>query len=366
MDFPSPLPPLYARWMAEHLSGPLPAETKATCQACPMLSGSEERPGPGVIFFDNKIKCCAYLPRLYNFLAGRILADDDPAAVAGRATVEARLTAGVAVTPLGLEQTRTFTLLYEHSSAAFGRNRALQCPHYLEETGGCGVWRHRESTCATWFCKHERGAASQAFWRESVHRLLVAVEYELARWCLLKLEVEEEVLRHLLAPPLGSTGGPIHGEELDGKIDAAEYRKNWGAWLGREFEFYRECGRLVSPLAWQEVLDICGPETKILAALTRHAYQRFTSGETVLRLQAGSFQLVRLGHDTSRLSTYSDFDPLDIPNPVLNVLHYFDGRPTSEVLAEITEKEGIHLEPDLVRKLADFQVLVPPTDFNRG
>ena len=173
-------------------------------------------------------------------------------------------------------------------------------------------------------------------------------------------------MRHLLAPPLGSTGGPIHGEELDGKIDAAEYRKNWGTRLGREFAFYRECGRLVSLLAWQEVLDICGPETKILAALTRLAYQQLTSGEAAPRLQAGSFQLVRLGPDTSRLSTYNGFDPLDIPNPVLNVLHYFDGRPTSEVVAEITEKEGIHLEPDLVRKLADFRILVPPSDSDRG
>ena len=167
-------------------------------------------------------------------------------------------------------------------------------------------------------------------------------------------------------PPLGSAGGPIHGEELDGKIDPAEYRKNWGAWLGREFEFYRECGRLVSSLAWQEVVDICGPETKILAALTREAYRRFTSGETTPRLKVGSFQLVRIGHDTARLSTYSGFDPLDIPNPVLNVLHYFDGRPTSEVVAEITEKESIRLEPDLVRKLVDFRVLVPPSDFNQG
>ena len=76
--------------------------------------------------------------------------------------------------------------------------------------------------------------------------------------------------------------------------------------------------------------------------------------------------MVRIGHDTSRLSTYSGFDPLDIPNLALNLLHYFDGRPISEVIAEITANEGISLEPDLVRKVADFQVLVPPPDSNRG
>jgi hypothetical protein len=46
----------------------------------------------------------------------------------------------------------------------------------------------------------------------------------------------------------------------------------------------------------------------------------------------------------------------------LNVLHYFDGRPTTEVVAEITAKEGIRLEPELVQKLADFRILVPPTE----
>ncbi len=327
-----------------------------------MLRQGEGPAQPGAIFFDDKIKCCAYLPRLYNFLAGRIMSDDDPQAAAGRGTVEARIKAGVAVTPLGLEQTRTFSVLYDHASAAFGRNRTLKCPHYLEATGQCGVWRHRESTCATWFCKHERGAASQVLWRESLHRLLAAVENELSRWCLIKMRVEDDVLRHLLAPPLEHSGGPIQGPELDGKVDPAEYRKCWGAWLGREFDFYRECGRLVSGLSWQEALDLCGPETRILADLTRKAYQRFSSGDIPERFRAGALQLVRIGPETSRVVTYSEFDPIDLPNPVLDALRYFDGRATEEVLKEVAAKEGIRLEEDLVRKLADFRVLVPNED----
>jgi hypothetical protein len=96
--------------------------------------------------------------------------------------------------------------------------------------------------------------------------------------------------------------------------------------------------------------------------LTRQAHQRITSLETPPRLQVSSLQLVRIGHQTTRLCTYSDLEPLNIPNPVLNVLHYFDGRPTAEVVAEITAKEGIRLEPELVHKLADFRILVPPPD----
>ena len=108
----------------------------------------------------------------------------------------------------------------------------------------------------------------------------------------------------------------------------------------------------------QEVLSICGAETNILAAITLDAYQRFMSLETPSHLRVGPLQLVRIGHETTRLSTYSDFDALDIPNPLLNVLHYFDGRPAAEVLAEIAAREGIRLEPDLVRRMSDFRVLV--------
>jgi hypothetical protein len=44
----------------------------------------------------------------------------------------------------------------------------------------------------------------------------------------------------------------------------------------------------------------------------------------------------------------------------MELLPYFDGRPTEDVLAAIADERGIRLEPDLVRKLVDFMLLVPP------
>lgn len=117
-------------------------------------------------FFDPQVKCCTYLPELPNFLVGRILADEDPALAVGRATVEKRLQAGVAVTPLGLDRTPFYDLLYQHADTAFGRSHTLRCPHYIEEGGLCGIWQHRNSVCATWFCKHVRGAMGFRFWKE--------------------------------------------------------------------------------------------------------------------------------------------------------------------------------------------------------
>jgi len=127
------LPPLYAAWVAELLPGVIPRESQATCDDCAMCAHGEEQERPPEDYFDPAVKCCSYIPHLSNFLVGRILADNDPAAAPGRATVEKRIKQGVAVTPLGLDRTPVFNLVYENSANAFGKSRNLRCPHYLED-----------------------------------------------------------------------------------------------------------------------------------------------------------------------------------------------------------------------------------------
>src|SRR5215470_18692050 len=90
-----PLPPLYAKWMAELLEGPIPRESRATCDDCAMCEPEEEQKGPQSNYYDPTIKCCTYIPDLHNFLVGRILSDNDPATEWGRGTVEERIKAGV-------------------------------------------------------------------------------------------------------------------------------------------------------------------------------------------------------------------------------------------------------------------------------
>jgi hypothetical protein len=41
----------------------------------------------------------------------------------------------------------------------------------------------------------------------------------------------------------------------------------------------------------------------------------------------------------------------------MEVLHRFDGRPTSDVLQSISDEEGLELDPTLVLKLVDFGIL---------
>ncbi len=355
----STLPPLYAPWIQELLDGPLPPERKATCERCVMCSPSSDQAPDGALAFNPQSKCCTYLPVLHNFLVGRILLDDDPALAPGRATVEARIQKGVAVSPLGLLRAGLYTFLYEHSPDAFGLSQALRCPHYLEERGQCGMWRHREATCATWFCKHERGAVGMRFWK-TLKQLLSAVESSLARWCVLELDVGTEALRRLFPPPQRATAQTFDEHDLDGRVDLKEYRALWGTWAGREREFYRSSAALVNPLTWQEVRALCGPEVGVYVRLTQEAYRALHSQMIPPALRVRRFEVVDSRPEASTLASYSRFDPLKVPRPLLRVLPYFDGRPTDEAVQCIAAEQGIQLDPPLMRKLVDFEILSAP------
>jgi hypothetical protein len=360
-DGGEPLPPLYARWVSELLGGAIPREARATCDACPMQTQPAQESQDRLYFFDPVVKCCTYVPELYSFLVGRILADTDPLAQAGRATVEKRIAGGVGVTPLGLMQSPVFSLLYGSSSDSFGRSRTFRCPHFLEDTGRCGVWRHRESTCATWFCKHVRGSLGYAFWRKALHYLLEVVERDLARWCVHRLFASDETLQHVVASSAWkAVAEPVTGDSIDNRVTPKAYAGLWGEWRGREQEFYGRCADLVSPLSWGEVLAICGPEARAYERLTRHAYQRLTSQEVPPTLSVGSFHLIQIQRGVSRINTYSDYDPLDVPGAVMEALPYFDDRSTEDALAKIEKERGLRLDPALLQKMVDFGLLVRP------
>jgi Fe-S-cluster containining protein len=356
------LPPLYARWMDSLLGGPIPGERHATCDACAMCRPAAEPPGRDGYYFDPGTKCCTYTPILPNFLAGRILADGDPAMAGGRASVLGRIKAGVAVTPLGVGKLPGYATLYDKGEDTFGRSAALRCPHYVETTGNCGIWRHREAVCSTWFCKHVRGQVGQAFWRDALLPLLRAVEDALAKWCVLELDIGTDAIDKLAADPAWK-GQPaaLTAAALDLRADEAASGQIWGTWLGRELEFYQLCGERVEGLGWDDALALTGVEGRVLAPRSRRAFDRLMSETLPGSFTVGELNIASMGVETSRVVTYSASDPLDVSNMVLGLLPFFDGRPTESVLADIAERTGVTVEIDLVRKLADFNVLKPNT-----
>lgn len=354
----SPLPPLYAAWMDELLAGHIPHESDATCDDCAMCGGEGREARGGETFFNPQTKCCAYVPELPNYLVGRALEDADSASAAGRETVAARLRAGVGVTPLGLGQPPAFAVLYGRSPATlFGQSRTLRCPHYLADEGGrCGVWKHRPSVCATWHCKYVRGATGLHFW-QSLHRLLSEVERDLARWCVHELDPGGVALGLLF--PARDDREAVDPHALDGAPDPERQSAIWGDWAGREADYYRACARLVGSLTWPGVLARCGPSVHIYARLASASYQQLMSAELPAALKVGPFHSVRFDADAQIVSSYNVYDPIALSARLIEVLHYFDGRPTARARADIAAERGITIDQALLRKLVDFKVLIP-------
>ncbi len=358
----SVLPPLYARWMDAFLQEEIPHETRATCDDCAMCAPpgeeGEEKVGGESIYFSPVTKCCTYQPKLANYLVGRALEDEDFAFSAGRKTLEKRIDDGVGVLPLGLAQSAMFDVLYQNGKDAFGLASALRCPHYLEEAGGrCGVWRHRNSICATWFCKHERGVLGLVFWHR-MRDLLVAVEKSLSAWCVLESDLEPACLRALFPGLVNPRATPsLTAADIDQRADPETSARLWGHWRGREREFYRQCATRVTPLAWSDVAKIGGSEVAVPARIAQHAFAAMRSEEVPQRLTSAAFHVIGAGAEGVRVVGYSGSDPLDLDSAVLEILPFFDGRPTADVLKAIETKLHVRVEEDLVRRLADFEIL---------
>ena len=356
----SPLPPLYAGWLDDLLGGDIPNETRATCNDCAMCDSSAKDPKDAARFFNPQSKCCTYIPVLPNYLVGMILADDDPAMAAGRATVEKRIAAGLAITPSGLEWPLKSRAQYtQMESYAFGRAQSLRCPHFLNEQGGlCGIWKYRNSICSTWFCKYVRGAVGRNFW-ESTKQLLLTIEQGLSRWCAVKLELDDSALRYLLTPMLMPGQLPdLKLEDIDERVDFEKQRRIWANWHGREREFYLACGELVASLEWSDVSSICGAEVQLRSRLTQQAYRAVIGKDIPERLKVGAFTVMQAGRDFYKLHRPGiGLDVFPLSARVTRLLPYFDGRPTTEVVSEIVDKEGLRFTDDLLRRLVDFKIL---------
>jgi hypothetical protein len=354
----SSLPPLYAAWMDECLPGPIPQETEATCDDCAMCADKEDQSSQ--FFFNPQTKCCTYIPVLPNYLVGRIIADEDTTFAKGRDSVLERLCRGVNVTPLGLGQPPDFEVLYGQSSASlFGQSRTLRCPHYLENEGGrCGIWKHRASICATWYCKHVRGEVGFVFWK-TLYQLLLEVEKTLARWCVLELEIGADALRALFPFPSPGLAKNIDARALDGLPDRAKAEKLWGNWAGRVEDFYRQCARLAEALDWHEVMTIGGTELRVTTALLHDAYDKLISKEIPTRLKVGSIRIIGMDQDSCSIATYSSYDPVNVPKCLVEALGYFEGRSVAEALQAIAANQNVNVSRALVRKLTDFGILVP-------
>lgn len=338
------LPLLYARWMNDFLDAPLPVEPRAVCAECHMIR-QREIPCPSDAVFHPNTKCCTFMPEVPNFLVGAVLADTSTDGSAGREAFEKGALSQAVINPLGVFPTPEYTMNYRFNYRTFGQREGLRCPYYMVEAGGlCAVWQHRNSRCSTWFCTHERGSLSVVFWKY-LDKLLAAVETALARWCLLRIDLGGQALTELIP----ASGDPVAGSKTV-----------WGRWAGREREFFMECSRAVQVLQWADVMEIVGPETHMLARLVEDAFRKWQTFRIPQRLVRGQWKAETVVPGRKRVWTFSPFDPLDLDVATLDALILFDGcSATADIVQEIENRFGIRLEPTLLQRLCDVQILVP-------
>jgi hypothetical protein len=348
------LPRLYQTWIDEVLGGPLPEERHASCSTCAMCEPHAARAATASSTrFDPATKCCTYTPGLPNFLVGLILDDDEPGAAKGRDSVRRRIGEDHGVTPLGLQTPIQSAVVYKYAGGElFGRHGALRCPHYLPEDGGkCGIWRHRNGVCATWFCKHEHGAAGQALWR-ALAELLGTVERQLALWCAGELGQGVETLGPSLLP---------YYQLMTRLPPSGRAAHTWTEeWRGRIEDFYVAAGRLVRPLCWPQVREICGPTLGLEVKALRGAMAALHQMDPPQRLRYNATAVLPTGRGEIAVAGYSERDMVRLAAGLVDELGRFDGRRSGDEVAEaIAQATGITLDVPAIRRLLQFRVLAP-------
>ena len=351
-DAPSKLPEMYDSWLQDALQEELPTESRATCNNCAMCPPPDDTPTE-IYPFRPDIKCCAHTPRLPNFLVGQILASEEMEH--GVASLSKQIEARSGVDPLGVGASAAQRLLYDNSVNVIGRSRKLRCPHFVDEDGSCGIWKHRNHLCSTWFCKHDRGALGSAFWH-SVQLLLKSIERDLSHWAALEAGVSAEALCQLMSEADKSPNAPLDAEEIDGRVADGLYAAYWGKFVGAERDFYRDCASRISGLSWSDVQAICSPEVRARLKVAKLALCELSKPFQTLRV--GTYQLAGVNADGIRAITHSSLDTIAIPQPVLNILHLFDGSTAEQIFERIEREYGMRLSDELINHLVDYQLLL--------
>lgn len=333
------LPAMQARWLAHVLRAPLPREDAATCADCAMLEGEGLR-------FSPETRCCTFLPALSNFLVGAGLSEGGAAA----RSLRARMQTGAGLSPLGL-MVSAEEVAARVDPARFGRDPAAVCPHHEPASGRCAVWRWREASCATWYCKHTRGARGKALWNR-VHQLLSRLERAVAWHAAVSLEIPAEGLAAMT--PLDHFAGAPRADVVGDSMDLDVL---WGPWVGRVEAFFIACASIAEALTPAEALALAGPEARAMAAAVNLGAASLVGEPLPARLTLGSARVVGLEPDAVRLQGYSHLDPLRVPRALFAQLHHFDGRPTGEALEHASREAGEEVPAGAAAMLWEWDIL---------
>jgi Fe-S-cluster containining protein len=355
------MPPAYRPLLSSFFDRTAIAEPRATCDDCAMCEKGDkgakvcresEQKSFDTAFFRPDIKCCTYHPTLPNYLVGAILYESSSDLEEGRRRIVAKIAGRIGVTPHWVAAPRKYLVLLDSArESSFGRSDALVCPYYQREGGLCSIWRHRESVCATFFCKHGAGAAGHAFWT-ALRRYLFHVERTLAGLAA------RSVAPELVEPDLPRNRLTL--EDLEDK-PASDYARTWQGWAGREEEFYVACARRVATLERDDFERQVDDEVgQSLLAKAVAAYDAVAAPKLAERLVLNPDMRVVPAEGGVGVATYSRYDSLFLTRDLYELLKEFKDERLSSVVARLAREHDVEVPESLLLELQLLGVLTPP------
>ncbi len=359
------LPAVYGRWLPEFFDRPTIAEPRSTCLDCVMCGDravADVRARRTLDVFRPDVKCCTWHPDIPNYLVGAALRDGSPALAEGRARLRLKVAGRTGVTPLQLARPPRYTVLYNfltQSDAAqttgFGTSEELVCPYLDRADATCTVWPYRERICTTWFCKVSARAAGYAAW-QALKEYLGHVEYVASRYAA------ERVMGARVAVRVPSPAAPLPPSDLAGERTAAEYAAEWGAYVGREEEFYVACAEVVEVLAADDIADLLANErgSELLATAVAR-YDDATSPRLAPRLVLRRDRPHVVVDGGVRVATYHRFDPVVVDAELYALLDQFSADlSTIDNLARLAGEGPSPLTETVLLELQVYGVMVAP------
>jgi len=352
-DFPE----VYKNFLPDFLNNTIPEETLATCHDCAMCK-KEGDPEVGMYFSPN-LKCCTYHPNLPNYLIGGLLTDKSPEMDEGRRRIREKIKKKIAVTPYGIDAPKKYRLLSKNQrSTAFGNNKLHICPYYEKSSGNCTIWKFREATCSTWFCKYVAGTTGKKFW-------LITKEYfkdiqsNLIEYVMYKMGWDSEII--LNSRKKENEVEELSAEDLDDLSPSNNvYQSIWGEWSGREEEFYKETFRIIETITPEQFEQISGFSQYIHLDKLKKIHQQVVNPSLPEKLQRNPQLLfTRMESEFCQARIPSLNLSVEIPRLLYDILDLFDGlRTNEEVLQLVLEQKNTEIEENLLLGLYRNAILI--------
>jgi len=357
------LPTVYSHFLPDLFSAEQVNETVATCDDCAMCEspthGEQEvrRYSNFPNLFQQTGKCCTYFPVVPNYLVGGVFSDASPEMAEGQRRMRERILGRRGATPLVVSGSPSQRLLYmKRDWLVYGDPDAVICPYYARDTGMCTIWRYREATCSTYYCKHDEGIDGQKYWK-ALQEFLDMIEVELAAYALWKVS---PALYRAQPPRRSVDNVPISATEISGRpMGDDEYGALWGEWVGREAELYRACYEAVRALTPEAFQGVIGSAGQVYTQMISDAYQKVVKPlqlPEVLTFNPGVVAQFRNGEVV--LSGYNLSTAVPMPTKAFWVLRAeLNGlKPLEAVRSRLNEA---NITDEMLRTLVRLDVLRP-------